>query len=157
MPPLHWEEGLIGRLVTPKPLLPRCWDPEDFKDTWKKQNALPWQSHKVGRPTRNGDGGAVTWGPRAGTAVSSTPRHAFTCSWGTIKVWSPVCQVVEDRFPERCLPVQVRAGLVGTGGAPAGEEACESAHPRPGGSTFTPACCPQTAGPPCQAAMAWLA
>lgn len=97
--------------MTLKPLLPRCWDPEDFKDTWKKQNALPWQSHKVGRPTRNGDGGAVTWGPRAGTAVSSTPRHAFTCSWGTIKVWSPVCQVVEDRFPERCLPVQVRAGL----------------------------------------------
>lgn len=57
--------------------------------------------------------------PVLAAAVSSFVRHAFTCGRGGVKVWSLASQVVEDRYPESHLCVQVRAGLA-LGAGPAG-------------------------------------
>lgn len=101
-----------GRLVTPRPPLPRCWEPEDFEDTWKRPDASPWQSKKLAVPHRMEKMRTLNHGePVLATAVSSFTRHAFTCARGGVKVWSLTGQVVEDRFPESHLRVQVRVGL----------------------------------------------
>lgn len=118
-----WEEGLTGRLVTPRPPLLRCWDPEEFEDTWKRPDALPRPSNKLAVPCRVERKRVLRHGePVLAAAVSSFTRHAFTCSRSGVKVWSLVRQVAEDRLPESHLPVQVGpggpgVGLLGTGGA----------------------------------------
>uniref|UniRef100_A0A452R6K9 Transducin-like enhancer protein 6 n=1 Tax=Ursus americanus TaxID=9643 RepID=A0A452R6K9_URSAM len=97
------------------PPLPRCWDPEDFEDMWKRPDALPWQSKKAAIP----HGAEKTWTLKHGepvlaTAVSSFTRHAFTCGRGGVKVWSLVGQGLEDRYPESHLSVQTRQAYLST-------------------------------------------
>ena len=102
-------ERLTGKLVTPRPPLPRLWDPEDFEDTWRRPDALPWQSKKSALPHRAQKMRTLRHGePVLATAVSSFMRHAFTCGRGGVKVWSLVGQGLEDRCPESHLGVQVR-------------------------------------------------
>lgn len=106
-----WAERLTGRLVTPRPPLLRCWDPEEFEDTWKRPDALPCVSRKPAVPCRMERVRTLRHGePVLATAVSSFTRHAFTCGRSGVKVWSLVRRVVEDRLPESHLPVQVRSG-----------------------------------------------
>ncbi|KAM5187469.1 transducin-like enhancer protein 6 [Callospermophilus lateralis] len=47
--------------------------------------------------------------PVLALAVSSFTRHAFTCSRDSVKVWSLVGQVAEDRFPDSHLPMHKQA------------------------------------------------
>ncbi|EFB13547.1 hypothetical protein PANDA_012776, partial [Ailuropoda melanoleuca] len=97
------------------PPLPRCWDPEDFEDMWKRPDALPWRSKKAANPhgaekiltLKHGE-------PVLATAVSSFMRHAFTCGRGGVKVWSLVGQGLEDRYPESHLSVQTRQAYLCT-------------------------------------------
>lgn len=143
--------------MTLRPPLPRCWDPEDFENTWNRPDALPWQSKKLAVPHRVEKIRRLEHGePVLATAVSSFTRHAFTCGRGGVKVWSLVGQVVEARFPESYLRVQVRVGLaLGRSLWEQGEPPTlqgrkltpGSAHPRPRGPTCAPACCSQTARP----------
>uniref|UniRef100_A0A8C7AE22 Transducin-like enhancer protein 6 n=1 Tax=Neovison vison TaxID=452646 RepID=A0A8C7AE22_NEOVI len=85
----------------------RCWDPEDFEDTWKRPDALPWQSQKAAIPRRAEKMRTLKHGePVLATAVSSCTRHAFTCGHGGVKVWSLVGGGLEDRHPESHLRVQ---------------------------------------------------
>ncbi|XP_059244578.1 transducin-like enhancer protein 6 isoform X2 [Mustela nigripes] len=88
-------------------LKPICWDPEDFEDTWKRPDALPWQSQKAAIPRRAEKMRTLKHGePVLATAVSSCTRHAFTCGRGGVKVWSLVGRGLEDRHPESYLRVQ---------------------------------------------------
>lgn len=103
-------ERLSGRLLTLRPSLSRCWDPEDFENTWNRPDALPWQSRKLAVPHRVEKMQRLEHGePVLATAISSFTRHAFTCGRGGIKVWSLVGQVTKARFPESFLRVKVRA------------------------------------------------
>ncbi|XP_045687308.1 transducin-like enhancer protein 6 isoform X1 [Phyllostomus hastatus] len=96
-------------------LKPICWDPEDFEDTWKGPDALPWRSKKVAVPHRMEKRRTLNHGELVlATAVSSFTRHVFTCSRGGIKVWSLVRQVVEDRLPDSHLRVQARRAYLRT-------------------------------------------
>ncbi|XP_040317620.1 transducin-like enhancer protein 6 isoform X2 [Herpailurus yagouaroundi] len=119
-------DGMLSRVAQEpagraRPFLkPICWDPEDFEDTWKRPDALPWQSKKRAIPHRMEKVRTLEHGePVLATAVSSFVRHAFTCGRGGVKVWSLASQVVEDRYPESHLCVQVREGLA-LGAGPAG-------------------------------------
>ncbi|XP_036090023.1 transducin-like enhancer protein 6 isoform X2 [Rousettus aegyptiacus] len=86
---------------------PRCWDPEEFEDTWKRPDALPRPSNKLAVPCRVERKRVLRHGePVLAAAVSSFTRHAFTCGRSGVKVWSLVRQVAEDRLPESHLPVQ---------------------------------------------------
>ncbi|KAM5308962.1 transducin-like enhancer protein 6 isoform 2-T2 [Glossophaga mutica] len=96
-------------------LKPICWDPEDFEDTWRSPDALPWQSKKVVVPHRIEKRRTLKHGePVLATAVSSFTRHVFTCSRGGVKVWSLVRHMVEDRFPDSHLRVQARGAYLRT-------------------------------------------
>ncbi|XP_036898373.1 transducin-like enhancer protein 6 isoform X2 [Sturnira hondurensis] len=87
-------------------LKPIFWDPEDFEDTWKGPDALPWQFKKVAVPYRMEKRRTLKHGePVLATAVSSFTRHVFTCGRGGVKVWSLVRQMAEDRFPDSHLGV----------------------------------------------------
>uniref|UniRef100_A0A8C6AK85 Transducin-like enhancer protein 6 n=1 Tax=Monodon monoceros TaxID=40151 RepID=A0A8C6AK85_MONMO len=111
------EDGTSGGLVTLRPPLPRCWDPEDFENTWNRPDALPWQSKKLAVPHRVEKIRRLEHGePVLATAVSSFTRHAFTCGRGGVKVWSLVSQVVEARFPESYLlcPPQTQGAYLRT-------------------------------------------
>ncbi|XP_032161587.1 transducin-like enhancer protein 6 isoform X4 [Mustela erminea] len=107
-------EGTLSRRVAQAPagrayrfLKPVCWDPEDFEDTWKRPDALPWQSQKAAIPRRAEKLRTLKHGePVLATAVSSCTRHAFTCGRGGVKVWSLVGGGLEDRHPETHLRVQ---------------------------------------------------
>nr|XP_033711005.1 transducin-like enhancer protein 6 [Tursiops truncatus] len=108
-------ERLTGGLVTLRPPLPRCWDPEDFENTWNRPDALPWQSKKLAVPHRVEKIRRLEHGePVLATAVSSFTRHAFTCGRGGVKVWSLVGRVVEARFPESYLRVQTQGAYLRT-------------------------------------------
>uniref|UniRef100_A0A8C6CIB5 Transducin-like enhancer protein 6 n=1 Tax=Moschus moschiferus TaxID=68415 RepID=A0A8C6CIB5_MOSMO len=77
--------GAVGQGV---PSLSRCWDPEDFENTWNRPDALPWQSRKLAVPHRLEKMRRLEHGePVLATAVSSFTRHAFTCGRGGVKVW----------------------------------------------------------------------
>lgn len=156
-------EKLSGRLLILRPTLSRCWDFEDFENTWNRPDALPWQSRKLAVPHRVEKMRRLEHGePVLATAVSSFTRHAFTCSRGGVKVWSLVGQVMKARFPESFLRVEVRA--LGWGlwelGVPyplqGRKLTSDSAHPRHQGPTCAPACCFQTAQPCSRAATTWL-
>lgn len=146
-----------GREAHRRAPLPRCWDPEDFENTWNRPDALPWQSKKLAVPHRVEKIRRLEHGePVLATAVSSFTRHAFTCGRGGVKVWSLVSQVVEAKFPESYLRVQVRVGLaLGRSLWEQGEPPTLQgrkltpgfAHPRPRGPTCALACCSQTARP----------
>ncbi|XP_032739351.1 transducin-like enhancer protein 6 [Lontra canadensis] len=107
-------EGMLSLRVAQEPagrayrfLKPICWDPEDFEDTWKRPDALPWQSQKAAIPHRAEKMRTLKHGePVLATAVSSCMRHAFTCGRGGVKVWSLVGGGLEDRRPESHLRVQ---------------------------------------------------
>ncbi|KAF0887340.1 TLE6 protein, partial [Crocuta crocuta] len=93
----------------------RCWDPEDFEDTWKRPDALPWQSKKRAIPHRVEKVRTLKHGePVLATAVSSFLRHAFTCGRAGVKVWSLAGQVAEDRYPESHLCAQTRRAYLRT-------------------------------------------
>ncbi|VCW76273.1 unnamed protein product [Gulo gulo] len=88
-------------------LKPIRWDPEDFEDTWKRPDALPWLSKKAAIPRGAEKMRTLKHGqPVLATAVSSFTRHAFTCGRGGVKVWSLVGGGLEDRHPESHLRVQ---------------------------------------------------
>ncbi|KAM8925051.1 transducin-like enhancer protein 6 isoform 4-T8 [Lycaon pictus] len=96
-------------------LKPILWDPEDFEDTWRRPDALPWQSKKSALPHRAQKMRTLRHGePVLATAVSSFMRHAFTCGRGGVKVWSLVGQGLEDRCPESHLGVQTRRAYLRT-------------------------------------------
>ncbi|KAM7140622.1 transducin-like enhancer protein 6 isoform 1-T1 [Molossus nigricans] len=96
-------------------LKPICWDPEDFEDTWKRPDALPWQSKKLAIPHRMEKKRVLKHGePVLATAVSSFTRHVFTCGRSGVKVWSLVGQMIEDRFPESHLRVQTQGAYLRT-------------------------------------------
>nr|XP_055198714.1 transducin-like enhancer protein 6 isoform X2 [Nyctereutes procyonoides] len=96
-------------------LKPILWDPEDFEDTWRRPDALPWQSKKSALPHRAQKMRTLRHGePVLATAVSSFMRHAFTCGRGGVKVWSLVGQGLEDRCPESHLGVQTRQAYLRT-------------------------------------------
>ncbi|XP_058584380.1 transducin-like enhancer protein 6 isoform X3 [Neofelis nebulosa] len=114
-------DGMLSRVAQEpagraRPFLkPICWDPEDFDDTWKRPDALPWQSKKWAIPHRMEKVRTLEHGePVLATAVSSFVRHAFTCGRGGVKVWSLASQVVEDRYPESHLCVQTRRAYLRT-------------------------------------------
>nr|XP_060482514.1 transducin-like enhancer protein 6 [Panthera onca] len=114
-------DGMLSRVAQEpagraRPFLkPICWDPEDFDDTWKRPDALPWQSKKRAIPHRMQKVRTLEHGePVLATAVSSFVRHAFTCGRGGVKVWSLASQVVEDRYPESHLCVQTRRAYLRT-------------------------------------------
>lgn len=149
-----WAERLPGRPVTPRPPLPRCWDPEDFEDMCKRPDALPGQSKKAAIPHRVEKMRTLKHGePVLATAVSSFTRHAFTCGRGGVKVWSLVGQELEAQYPESHLRVQVGEGLaLGAGlmGAELPQQrtfSCICARPRPARPTCAPACWPRPARP----------
>uniref|UniRef100_A0A8C9JSD0 Transducin-like enhancer protein 6 n=1 Tax=Panthera tigris altaica TaxID=74533 RepID=A0A8C9JSD0_PANTA len=103
-------DGMLSRVAQV-----RCWDPEDLDDTWKRPDALPWQSKKRAIPHRMQKVRTLEHGePVLATAVSSFVRHAFTCGRGGVKVWSLASQVVEDRYPESHLCVQTRRAYLRT-------------------------------------------
>ncbi|XP_066217088.1 transducin-like enhancer protein 6 isoform X11 [Saccopteryx leptura] len=88
-------------------LKPICWDPEDLEDTWKRPDALPWQSKKFAVPHRMKVIRILKHRePVLATAVSSFTRHVFTCGRGGVRVWSLVSQMMEDKFPDSYLRVQ---------------------------------------------------
>lgn len=160
---LYSRQRLSGRLLILRPSLSRCWDPEDFENTWNRPNVLPWQARKLAVPHRVEKMRRLEHGePVLATAISSFTRHAFTCSRGGVKVWSLVGQVMKARFPESFLRVEVRAlgrGLweLGVPGPRQGRKlTSDSAHPRHRGPTCAPACCSQTAQPCSRAATTWL-
>ncbi|XP_072577960.1 transducin-like enhancer protein 6 isoform X3 [Vulpes vulpes] len=96
-------------------LKPILWDPEDFEDTWRRPDALPWQSKKSALPHRAQKMRTLGHGePVLATAVSSFMRHAFTCGRGGVKVWSLVGQGLEDRCPESHLGVQTHRAYLRT-------------------------------------------
>uniref|UniRef100_A0A8W4FQ06 Transducin-like enhancer protein 6 n=1 Tax=Sus scrofa TaxID=9823 RepID=A0A8W4FQ06_PIG len=98
-----------------RPPLPRCWDPEDFEDTWNRPDILPWQSKKLAIPHRVEKMRRLDHGePVLATAISSFTRHAFTCGRGGVKVWSLVGQVAEATFPESYLRVQTQGAYLRT-------------------------------------------
>ncbi|XP_047562795.1 transducin-like enhancer protein 6 isoform X2 [Lutra lutra] len=107
-------EGMLSLRIAQEPagrayrfLKPICWDPEDFEDTWKRPDALPWQSQKAAIPHGVEKMRTLKHGePVLATAVSSCTRHAFTCGRGGVKVWSLVGGGLEDRLPESHLRVQ---------------------------------------------------
>ncbi|KAB0358274.1 hypothetical protein FD754_002430 [Muntiacus muntjak] len=106
---------LSGRLLTLRPSLSRCWDPEDFENTWNRPDALPWQSRKLAVPHRVEKMQRLEHGePVLATAISSFTRHAFTCGRGGIKVWSLVGQVTKARFPESFLRVKTPGAYLRT-------------------------------------------
>uniref|UniRef100_A0A8C0MJC9 Transducin-like enhancer protein 6 n=1 Tax=Canis lupus familiaris TaxID=9615 RepID=A0A8C0MJC9_CANLF len=103
-------EGVFSRVAQV-----RLWDPEDFEDTWRRPDALPWQSKKSALPHRAQKMRTLRHGePVLATAVSSFMRHAFTCGRGGVKVWSLVGQGLEDRCPESHLGVQTRRAYLRT-------------------------------------------
>ncbi|XP_066109482.1 transducin-like enhancer protein 6 isoform X7 [Saccopteryx bilineata] len=88
-------------------LKPMCWDPEDFEDTWKRPDALPWQSKKFAVPHRMKVIRILKHRePVLATAVSSFTRHVFTCGRGGVRVWSLASQMMEDKLPDSYLRVQ---------------------------------------------------
>ncbi|XP_012900793.1 transducin-like enhancer protein 6 isoform X1 [Mustela putorius furo] len=141
-------DGMLSRRVAQAPagrayrfLKPICWDPEDFEDTWKRPDALPWQSQKAAIPRRAEKMRTLKHGePVLATAVSSCTRHAFTCGRGGVKVWSLVGGGLEDRHPESYLRVQVGEGLA------LGQSSWEPGESQPPQRTVT---CPRaTPDPP---------
>uniref|UniRef100_A0A2K6GW32 Transducin-like enhancer protein 6 n=1 Tax=Propithecus coquereli TaxID=379532 RepID=A0A2K6GW32_PROCO len=114
--------------VRPRPELarlppsPRCWDPEDFEDTWRRPDTSLGQSRRLAVPRQLEEMRSLEHGESVlAVAVSSFTRHVFTCSRGGVKVWSLTGQVAKDRFPETHLPVQtpgayLRACLLSSNG-----------------------------------------
>ncbi|XP_076966488.1 transducin-like enhancer protein 6 [Callospermophilus lateralis] len=90
--------------------LGRSWDPADSGDSWRRPDTPPRQCRRFALPhtlqrmrlLRHGE-------PVLALAVSSFTRHAFTCSRDSVKVWSLVGQVAEDRFPDSHLPMHKQA------------------------------------------------
>ncbi|ELR61751.1 Transducin-like enhancer protein 6, partial [Bos mutus] len=108
-------EKLSGRLLILRPSLSRCWDLEDFENTWNRPDALLWQSRKLAVPHRVEKMRRLEHGePVLATAISSFTRHAFTCSRGGVKVWSLVGQVMKARFPESFLRVETPGAYLRT-------------------------------------------
>ncbi|XP_012501595.1 PREDICTED: transducin-like enhancer protein 6 [Propithecus coquereli] len=101
---------------------PRCWDPEDFEDTWRRPDTSLGQSRRLAVPRQLEEMRSLEHGESVlAVAVSSFTRHVFTCSRGGVKVWSLTGQVAKDRFPETHLPVQtpgayLRACLLSSNG-----------------------------------------
>ncbi|XP_029773225.1 transducin-like enhancer protein 6 isoform X2 [Suricata suricatta] len=96
-------------------LQPICWDPEDFEDTWRRPDALPWRPKRPAVPLRVEKVRALRHGePVLATAVSSFLRHAFTCGRAGVKVWSLAGQVAEDRCPQSHLGIQTRGAYLRT-------------------------------------------
>uniref|UniRef100_A0A8C9AE36 TLE family member 6, subcortical maternal complex member n=1 Tax=Prolemur simus TaxID=1328070 RepID=A0A8C9AE36_PROSS len=105
----------VAQLPQGLPPSPRCWDPEDFEDTWKRPDTLSGQSRRLAVPYKLEMMRTLEHGASVlAVAVSSFTRHVFTCSRGGVKVWSLTGQVAEDRFPETHLPVQTPGAYLRT-------------------------------------------